>query len=164
MIFLTVGTSFPFDRLVKAIDDLVAQGKLRPDIFAQVGKGGYRPQNFDFVETLDKVKFDAYFEKAEAVIAHAGMGTITMALERHKPILVVPRLKKYQELVNDHQLATAKHFEQLGHVIAAYDINELTLKLELLKTFKPAPRESQVELVAERIGAFLNLITTKPQQ
>jgi UDP-N-acetylglucosamine transferase subunit ALG13 len=161
MIFLTVGTSFPFDRLVQAMDEHVSQGRIDPDIFAQVGKGGYRPRNFESVETLDKGRFDEYFEKAEAVIAHAGMGTITMALERHKPILVMPRLKKYRELVNDHQLATAKHFEQLGHVIAAYDINELPEKLNLLKSFQPAPRGSQVDKVAERIGTFLHQCLSK---
>lgn len=161
MIFLTVGTSFPFDRLVQAVDEYVSQGRIESAIFAQVGKGGYRPRNFNSVETLDKGKFDEYFEQAEAVIAHAGIGTITMALERHKPILVMPRLKKYRELVSDHQLASAKHFEQLGHVIAAYDINELPEKLNLLKSFQPAPRGSQVEKVANRIGTFLHQCLSK---
>ena len=90
------------------------------------------------------------------MIAHAGMGTITMALEQNKPILVVPRLKKYRELVNDHQLATAKRFEQLGHVIAVYHTNELPEKVKLLRSFKTVPRKSQVEKVSARIGLFLN--------
>ena len=155
MIFLTVGTSFPFDRLVRAVDDLVAQGRVAPDLFAQVGRGGYRPRNFASVETLDKKKFDEYFDQAAAVIAHAGMGTITMALERNRPLLVMPRLRRYRELVNDHQLATARRFAQLGHVLAAYEITELPAKIDLLHTFQPAPRASQAGKVAERIGIFL---------
>lgn len=155
MIFLTVGTSFPFDRLVKPIDELVGQGKLDTHFFAQVGKGGYRPKNFESVETLDKKKFDEYFEGAEAIIAHAGMGTITTALAQNKPVLVLPRLKKYGELVNDHQNATAKRFEELGHVLAVYDTSELMEKIKSLKDFKPVPRKSQAEDVAKRIGSFL---------
>lgn len=156
MIFLTVGTSFPFDRLVRSMDDLVDQDLIDMKIFAQVGRGGYRPRNFESVETLDKMKFDEYFQKADTIIAHAGMGTITMALARHKPILVMPRLKKYRELVNDHQFATAKYFEQLGHVMAVYHSSELLAKLNLLASFKPVARESQVEMVSERIAVFLN--------
>lgn len=155
MIFLTVGTSFPFDRLVEAVDEAVSAKKITNSIFAQVGRGGYRPRNFDSVETLEKNEFDNYFHQADAVIAHAGMGTITMALEQNKPILVMPRLKKYGELVNDHQLATAKRFEQLGHVLAIYETSELPAKADLLKSFQPVPRLTQVEKVAERIGTFL---------
>ena len=155
MIFLTVGTSLPFDRLLKAVDRLVGQGKIDNQFFAQVGKKGFRPRNFESVQTLDKKRFDECFERADAIIAHAGMGTIMMALDQNKPILVMPRLKKYRELVNDHQLATAKRFEQLGHVLAVYDINELVDKFNLLKSFHPVPRENQVDKVAERIGSFL---------
>jgi UDP-N-acetylglucosamine transferase subunit ALG13 len=85
------------------------------------------------------------------------MGTITTALAQNKPILVLPRLKKYRELVNDHQNATAKRFEALGHVIAAYDTNELLEKIQTLRDFKPVPRKSQAEQVARRIGFFLDL-------
>ena len=156
MIFLTVGTSFPFDRLVRAVDLLASQGRVESEIFAQVGKGGFHPNHFESVETLEKIAFDKYFTEADAIIAHAGMGTITMALAQHKPILVMPRLKKYRELVNDHQLATAKRFEQLGHVLAAYHINELHEKIRALKSFQPIPRENQAVNVAERIGLFLH--------
>ena len=161
MIFVTVGTSFPFDRLVRAVDELVGRGEIDGEIFAQVGQGGYCPKNFQSVETLDKKKFDEYFEKADSVIAHAGMGTITMALAQYKPILVIPRLKQYRELVNDHQLATAKRFEQLGHILAVYHISELPEKINFLKSFQPAPRANQVEKVSERIGTFLHFCSQR---
>lgn len=83
------------------------------------------------------------------------MGTINMALEQNKPILVVPRLKAYRELVNDHQIATAKRFEQLGHVLAAYSINSLPEKITHLKFFHPKPRENHARRVAERIANYL---------
>lgn len=155
MIFLTVGTSFPFDRLVKAVDELAGQNKIGSEIFAQVGIGGYQPKNFDSIETLDKKKFDDFFSNSQAVIAHAGMGTITTALTQLKPILVFPRLKKYGELVNDHQSATARRFEELGHVVAAYEVEDLAEKISLLMNFTPVPRKSQAAAVSKRIGDFL---------
>jgi UDP-N-acetylglucosamine transferase subunit ALG13 len=155
MIFLTVGTSFPFDRLVKAIDKLVGRGVLTEEFFAQVGTGAYIPRHFASVGALRKEDYDAYFSQAEAIVGHAGMGTITMALQQKKPILVMPRLKKYKELVNDHQLATAKRFEELGHVLAAYHVDELKPKLSNLMAFQPLPRNGEGELVSKVIGEFL---------
>ena len=155
MIFLTVGTAFPFDRLVCAIDDAITRKEIDIEVFAQVGIGGYRPRNFPSVETLNKKEFDEYFNKADAIIAHAGMGTITMALEKNKPILVMPRLKKYRELVNDHQRATANRFEQLGHIVAAYNKDDISVKIQLLESFKPVPRINQAKKVSERIASFL---------
>ena len=155
MIFLTVGSALPFDRLVKAVDDAICNMEIKPEIFGQIGQGEYKPKNFPYVETFDKADFDEYFNKAEAIISHAGMGTINIALQQKKPILVIPRLKEYGELVNDHQLATAEKFEELGHVIAAYDLKDIIPQLKKLETFEPVPRENQASDVAVRIGTFL---------
>jgi len=54
MIFLTVGTQFPFDRLVKAVDDLLDGDLVNEKIFAQIGDSSYRPRNFKVVSSLEK--------------------------------------------------------------------------------------------------------------
>ena len=110
MIFLTVGTQFPFNRLVKAIDDAAGNNQFNDKIVAQIGVTTYNPKNFEGIPSLEKKLFDKYFNEAKYVISHAGIGTITLALERRKPMLVMPRLKKYGEVVNDHQVAIAKKF------------------------------------------------------
>ena len=156
MIFLTVGTQFPFDRLVKTVDEFVGSNGLNEEIFAQIGDSRYQPQNFKAVASLDKSLFDKYLRDASCIISHAGMGTITMALELQKPLLVLPRRKIYGEVVNDHQLGTAKKFEELGHVLAAYSVEELPGKIAQLSSFVPVPRENQAHLVAGRITRFLN--------
>ena len=156
MIFLTVGTSFPFDRLVKAVDGAVAGGFVDEQVFAQIGTGGYRPKHMEYVEILEKNAFDSCLRNASEIISHAGIGTMTMTLEYGKPMLVMPRRKCYKELVNEHQLETAKKFEQLGHVLVAYSEEELPQKISYLNTFVPKKRESQPELVAQRIAQFLN--------
>jgi len=89
------------------------------------------------------------------MIGHAGMGTITMALENGKPLLVMPRLRKYREVVNDHQVAIARRFEAYGHVLVAYEEKELASKAVELKRFVPARRQTQVEDVVRRVSAFL---------
>ena len=158
MIFLTVGTQFPFDRLVKAVDEAVSQNGFNEKIFAQIGCSSYKHQNFEAVSTLEKELFDKRFQEATYIISHAGMGTITMALENHKPLLVMPRLKKHGEVVNDHQVAIARKFEELGHILVAHTEEELPEKLEELRSFHPCPRKNQAKAVAERISRFLNEI------
>lgn len=160
MIFLTVGTSFPFDRLVKAVDEAAGKGLISQKIFAQVGVGGFKPKYFQSVETLDKKEFDCYFLQSQGIIAHAGMGTISMALDHNKPLLVMPRRKCFKELVNDHQLAAAERFEKLGHILAAYDSAQLIEKIEQLAMFVPVKRKVQPERVACRIKQFLDTIIT----
>lgn len=156
MIFLTVGTQFPFDRLVKAIDELMERGGFDEDIVAQIGNSMYQPKRFRAVASMRKDIFDKHMHDASRIISHAGMGTITMALDASKPMLVVPRRRKFGEVVNDHQVAIAKNFEQLGHLLVAYEVEEIPEKLERLKTFVPIKREAQVETIVNRISTFLN--------
>lgn len=156
MIFLTVGTQFPFDRLVEAVDGVFDEGLTDGELFAQIGESSYRPHNFESVASLGKKMFDKYVKKASAIISHAGIGIITIALENEKPLLVMPRLKRYGEVVNDHQAGIARKFEELGHIVVAYEAEELPEKIEQLKTFVPCKRKAQAQAVTERIMHFLN--------
>lgn len=159
MIFLTVGTQFPFDRLVKAVDEVVGDNRFNGQIFAQVGTTSYRPKNFEAASELEKTLFDKYFSEADGIISHAGMGTITMAREKGKPLLVMPRLRKYGEVVNDHQLDIACRFEKLGYLLVAHSKEDLPEKMQQLKTFVPRERETQPEAVSERIAQFLKALS-----
>lgn len=156
MIFLTVGTQFPFDRLVKAIDEAVECGLLDEEVFAQVGESEYQPKNFEAVSSLKKTQYDDCMQKASKVISHAGMGSIITALDLDRPLLVMPRMKKYKEVVNDHQVAIAKNFEELKHILVAYQVEDIPSKLEELKTFVPKKRQTQVQAVTKRIAKFLD--------
>ena len=87
------------------------------------------------------------------------MGTITMALEHGKPLLVMPRRKIYGEVVNDHQVDIAKKFDELGHVLVAYEAADLPEKIKQIRTFVPRKREAQPQAVAKRIKYFIDKIT-----
>ena len=156
MIFLTVGTQFPFDRFIRAVDNIFDQGLIDEEIFAQIGETSYKPRNFESVASLEKKVFDECFKKASSVMSHAGVGTITVALKNHKPLLVMPRMKRYKEHVNDHQVPTAKKFEELGHILAVYDVKDLPNGIRKLKNFIPRERKASPDAIAERIRRFLN--------
>ncbi len=158
MIFLTVGTQFPFDRLVRAVDDWLDHDSFGEEVFAQIGESSYRPRHFEAVVSLDKAAFDRRVQQASAFISHAGMGTITMALDHGKSLLAMPRLKKYREVVSDHQGPLAEKFEALGHILLARDESQLAVKFPELRAFVPEPRRADSNAVTRRIGRFLELL------
>ncbi len=156
MIFLTVGTQFPFDRLVQAIDAVFDDGVIEEKAFAQIGQTTYKPRNFAAVRSLDKDAFDGYVAEASAIISHAGIGIISMALAHKKPLLAMPRLKKYNEAVNDHQVSIARLFSELGHILVAYDIKDLPTGIRRLENFVPKERGVAPHTVVDRIRRFLD--------
>lgn len=155
MIFLTVGTQFTFDRLVMAVDDAVGQGLIDEELFAQIGQSDYQPRNFKAVASLNKYEFDSRLCQASAIISHAGMGSIAMAIEQEKPILVMPRQGKYGEVVNDHQVAIATRYEKMGHLLVAMEPADLPEKIEVLKNFVPEKRHVKLQPVLQRVHKFL---------
>ena len=158
MIFLTVGTQFPFDRLVRAVDQAIASGGVDEEVFAQIADSAYRPCHFEAVPYLEKDAFDKRMREASCVISHAGMGAITTALDNRKPLLVMPRLKKYREVVNNHQVAIAQNFERLGHLLVAYREEDVSEKIKALRHFVPVEREKCAAAVVQRISDFIEQV------
>lgn len=128
MIFVTIGTQAPFDRLIKILDE-VAPG-LNEEIIAQTYHGEYKPKHIKTMDFIPPNEFNDIFSKARLVVAHAGMGTVISALTLDKPIIIFPRLASWSEHRNDHQMATTMRLNELGFVYAAYDKKQLC---ELIK-------------------------------
>jgi UDP-N-acetylglucosamine transferase subunit ALG13 len=128
MIFVTVGTQLPFDRLIKAIDHWAGENK-PVDVFAQIGPTKYEPQNIQWLQFLDAEAFQKRIEQADIIVAHAGMGSIITALQLGKPIVVMPRCADLGEHRNDHQVATAKIFQAQGLINVACDEIEMSQTL-----------------------------------
>ena len=120
MIFVTVGTDGPFDRLVAAVDRWAGETG-RTDVIAQIGRSKLQARFMKSHEFLDPPQFAEHFAAAEFVIAHAGMGTILSALRYEKPLVVMPRRAALGEQRNDHQLATARRLMEMGKVTVAFD-------------------------------------------
>ncbi len=136
MIFVTVGTDVPFDRLVRVVDEW-AGNRGRKDVFAQIGSTQWKPAHLAYSQFLTPAEFMTHFTEAKVVVAHAGMGTILSALRCEKPILVMPRYAALGETRNDHQVATARHLAALGKVTVAMDGAELLEQLDRLDLLRP---------------------------
>ena len=128
MIFCTIGTQAPFDRLIKIVDEIAAE--MDEDIVAQTFGGSYKVKNIKTVDFLPPDELQQYFDKARVIVAHAGMGTIISAMRLQKPLVVFPRIAKLGEHRNEHQLATAQKMQEFGYVYVARDAEELRALLK----------------------------------
>jgi UDP-N-acetylglucosamine transferase subunit ALG13 len=143
MIFVTVGTELPFNRMVRVVDEW-AKATRRSDVIAQIGETDWQPSHIGWSRFLQPPEFARRFAEADVVVAHAGMGTILSALQFEKPVLVMPRRASLGEQRNEHQLATARHLSELGKVNVAMDEAELRAKLDDLCQLR----------AHEKIGAY----------
>lgn len=137
MIFVTVGTQLAFDRLTTAVDGWAGASAGR-DVFAQIGPSRLQPRYIEHKQFVPPDECAARMGAADAIVAHAGMGTILTALEMGKPLLVMPRRAALGEHRNDHQLATAMRFSSLG-VLVAMDDADLPYKLDELHRLAAQP-------------------------
>lgn len=156
MIFCTVGTQFPFDRL---IDYLVRwrEEKGYQDICFQVGSSEkYLPVNGYHV-SVKEPHFSDYFDQAEFIVSHAGMGNIIRALEGNKAIVVVPRDSSLGEHVNNHQIDTVDSLSGLPNLFHANNYEQFCQAMSLAVDYKSEQLESNDNL--ERlIGAVSDFV------
>lgn len=127
MIFVTVGThEQPFNRLVQEIDNLKRDGVITEDVIIQTGYSTYEPKYCQWDKLIPYKQMIKNVEDARIVITHGGPASFIMPLQIGKTPIVVPRQKKFDEHVNDHQVEFARNVAQrMGTIIPVEDINEL---------------------------------------
>ena len=132
MIFVTVGThEQPFDRLIKCIDQMVADGKIKEEVIIQKGYTDYEPQNCKSYKLIGYDDMKKYIAEARIVITHGGPASFVAPLSIGKIPVVVPRQYKYNEHVNDHQLEFAREVEKrMKNIIVAEDEKEIIDAIE----------------------------------
>lgn len=124
MIFVSVGTQLPFERLVKAMDNWSGRHP-QVEVFAQVGQTRYQPRHMRYITRLGPQRYEEILAQSCLVVSHVGIGTIIKGLENTKPMILMPRMAARGEHRNDHQLGTAKRFCQRDLVTIVSSADEL---------------------------------------
>lgn len=126
MIFVTVGSQkFQFDRLIRSVDALVASGTVNGGAFAQTGACTYVPEHMGHEAFLDREAFRSQMDACDVVVTHGGTGAIISAVKDGKKVIAVPRLVKYGEHVDDHQIEIVRQFGEMGLIEPCVDPAEL---------------------------------------
>lgn len=148
MIFLTIGSHEPFDRLVRAVDAWAGASGQGGRIFGQItDRAGHVPQNFEHVAKIGPEEYTRCCSEADLIVSHVGMGTILTALSLGTPALLMPRRGHLRETRNDHQVATARHLGDRPGLTIAETEDDLPALLDRL-TGQTATAQSSDHLLS----------------
>ena len=157
MILVTVGSQkFQFNRLLKKIDDLIDKKVITDKVFAQIGVSDYKPRNYEYVDFMSQDEFNKKIDESSVVITHAGTGVIINSVKKEKKVIAIPRLEKYGEHVDDHQIQLIKQFEELNFIEPCYELDDLEKKLKEIKTKKYNKYASNTDTIIESIKKYIN--------
>ena len=159
MIFVAVGTQkFQLNRLLKAIDDLIEQGRLKDEVFAQVGHSDYVPRHYAYKDFISSDDFQDCIRRCDLLITHSGVATIIAGLKLEKPIVVVPRLAKFGEHVDDHQVQIADSFSQKDLLFMCKYLDNLAETVDRVRTHTFAKYVSQRDQVITTVRDYLKTL------
>jgi UDP-N-acetylglucosamine transferase subunit ALG13 len=158
MIFVTVGTNEArFDRLLRAVESLETD-----DLVVQCGSSSLRPKNATCFDFLAFERLVEYVRSASVVVTHAGVGSIAVTLANGKRPIVVPRLQRYGEAVDDHQVALGRRLERSGLVTLVEEPAQLRhLRFDPVKLPRTGDMSSAL---ADDLSQYLHgLVSTERQ-
>lgn len=157
MIFVVLGTQrFQFNRLLKAIDNLIEEGKLPSDVLVQSGYSEYKPRHYQHKPFFNQEEMNEHIGKSEFVLSHAGVGVITSALQMNKKVIVMPRRKDEGEHVDNHQLEIAKVFQDKGYISVAQNEDELSALISNLDQLDFKPYVKSNSQLLSSIKGYIN--------
>lgn len=152
MIFVTVGTfKMQFNRLLRVVESL----NLRDEIIIQSGYNEFLSNKYKVKKFMNKDEFRCNLINADIVICHGGVGSILEALRLNKKIIAIPRLAKYNEHVDDHQVEIVKKLTHEKYILSSIDEKELPILIEKIKDFNP---DSYYSSITEFINILDNYI------
>lgn len=157
MVFVTVGSAPQgFQRLLDAVDRLAGIGAFGENpVLMQVGHAeGYAPIHCEAKTFVSHEEFQQLVQQASLVICHGGATPLEIIRAGKVPV-VMPRRKKYGEIVNDHQVDFAQALTIEGRVILAMEPEDLPAAIaqarQLNMIRRPLPSSPMVALVAQAL-------------
>ena len=159
MIFVTLGTNDnSFERLLKAIDKEIEKGTIKDKVIVQAGCTKYESKNMEILDLIPREEFDRLISECDLLITHGGVGSILTGVNNGKKVIAVPRLAKYKEHGNDHQLQIVDNFSERKYILAVKDLNKLGKAIEKAKTFKPQKFVSNTNNIINMIEDYIDSI------
>ena len=162
MIFIAVGTQkFQMNRMLRAVDDLIEKQKIHEKVLAQTGYSDYVPQHFQHQPFMDTEIFDENIQRCDLLITHGGVGTIVKGMKSGKPVIVFPRLARFKEHVDDHQLQIAQAFGDKNYVLVCQQENDLIGLIQESRTHKfdlyTSQRQKMLDLLDNYLAKIENI-------
>lgn len=159
MIFVTLGTfDMPFNRLLEYIDKLIESGKINEDVVVQSGFTKYNTKNFSVIDFMNNEEIERYYDQANFIISHGGTGSLMLGVKKGKKVIGVPRLSKYGEHNNDHQIEIVNLLKEQNLILSAYDYEELEDAVDKINEFEPSKYVSKTQVIIDFISDYIDSI------
>jgi UDP-N-acetylglucosamine transferase subunit ALG13 len=168
-VVVIVGTDHhPFDRLIRWINRWLDE---HPDhagaFFVQSGPAAVNPVSAGD-HFLDGDQLDLLLDGAELVICHGGPGTISDAWSRGLKPVVVPRLRRFGEVVDDHQVDFCAKLADLGRIQLAQSADELAKFLDDFaagrRQLLPDASAADVQAAVARFAVLVDGLVSRPRR
>ncbi|MEM4214992.1 MAG: glycosyltransferase [Candidatus Pacearchaeota archaeon] len=147
MIFVTVGTDIhSFSRLIDYVEKLKQMKIIKEKIIIQYGytKIKRKIKGITYIDFIPLKKFNYYLKNANFIISHGGLGNLLQAIKFRKKVIAVPRLKKFNEHKNDHQLELVKQLAKEKKILFANDLGSLIKCIKKIKNFEPGLHKKMI--------------------
>jgi len=157
MILLTVGLEqYPFNRLLRAVDELVECGDLTDTVFAQTGHSDYIPHHLESCPFLTFSEMREKVQHADRIICHAGVGTILLCLRLGKHPIVVPRQAALGEQVDDHQTDLSTRLMASRQITVVTNPDQLAEAVTASREMKADPAGPPAAMGQEALERFVS--------
>ena len=157
MILVTLGTQDKqFKRLLDNIQKEIDAGNIKDRVVVQAGYTKYNSKDMEIFDLVDRDKFNDLINKCDLLITHGGVGSILTGLKNNKKVIVCPRLSKYKEHINDHQVQIVDNFYNSGYILKYCKGGNLKEILKQVKKFKPKKYISNTDNFIKIIEKFIN--------
>jgi UDP-N-acetylglucosamine--N-acetylmuramyl-(pentapeptide) pyrophosphoryl-undecaprenol N-acetylglucosamine transferase len=137
LLFVTVGATLPFDRMVASVAELKAAGDIPEQVVIQTGEGGLQPPGMSSVETMSFEHIQQLLVRADIVVCHGGTGSLITALRQGCRVIAMPRLSTLGEHYDDHQSEITEAFGARGLIHVARSTEELRDALTACRKQQP---------------------------
>lgn len=157
MILVLLGTqNNSFYRLLEEIEENIKDGTITEEVIVQTGFTKYKSENMKLFDMIPSDEYEKYIKEANLIITHGGAGSIIQSIRLGKKVIAVPRLQKYGEHVNDHQIEIIKAFGERGYIVGINNVSELKKALEDIKDFNPKEFKGNTENMINIISDFID--------
>lgn len=156
MIFVTLGTQDKsFKRLLKRIDECIENKTIKERVIVQSGYTKYKSNNMDIIDFMDNDTFNKTIKECSILITHGGAGSILTGMKKNKKVIAIPRLAKYKEHTNDHQIQIVEELTKDGYILSCMNLNKLEEVIEKSNDFKPKKYQQNNKKIIDIIENYI---------
>lgn len=157
MILVLLGTQHnEFTRLLQKVEECIDNGFINEKVVVQAGFTKYQTDKMEIFDMISKEVLENLIDEANVIITHGGVGSIIMALKKHKKVIAVPRLHEFNEHVNDHQRQIINVFNEKKYLLGIQNVEDLPEALKQIDNFEPEEYKGNNQNIIKIIEDFID--------